>query len=118
MFHHMIFFHHWDGISRRRLGQTEGIGSAIVERWFERGSRTAPERTVHCARPDRASISISFAAPRVPCPPGARSYALGQPPSKWRSSISKQRIDPLIEESAVLRELVDCRKVNVSNRDA
>jgi hypothetical protein len=35
MFHHMIFFHRWDGISRGRLGQTDGIGSAIVERWFQ-----------------------------------------------------------------------------------
>src|SRR5215467_2236436 len=33
-FRSMIFFRHWDGISRRRLGQREGIGSATVERWF------------------------------------------------------------------------------------
>lgn len=31
-FRSMIFFRHWDGISRRRLGQREGIGSATVER--------------------------------------------------------------------------------------
>jgi transposase len=30
-----VFLKHWDGISRRRLGQREGIGSATVERWFE-----------------------------------------------------------------------------------
>jgi transposase len=29
-----IFERHWDGISRRRLAQREGIGSATVERWF------------------------------------------------------------------------------------
>jgi transposase len=26
---------HWDGISRSRLSQREGIGSATVERWFQ-----------------------------------------------------------------------------------
>jgi hypothetical protein len=26
---------HWDGVSRSRLGQREGIGSATVERWFQ-----------------------------------------------------------------------------------
>lgn len=33
-FRRSIFVHHWDGISRRRLSQREGIGSATVERWF------------------------------------------------------------------------------------
>lgn len=41
-----IFFRHWDGISRRRLGQREGIGSATVERWFQHVlKRLAGERT-------------------------------------------------------------------------
>ena len=31
----MIFFRPWDGISRRRLSQREGIGAATVERWFQ-----------------------------------------------------------------------------------
>jgi transposase len=34
-FRRMIFFRHWDGISRRRLGQREGLGSATIERWFQ-----------------------------------------------------------------------------------
>jgi transposase len=33
-FRRSIFVHHWDGVSRRRLSQREGIGSATVERWF------------------------------------------------------------------------------------
>jgi transposase len=45
-FRRMIFFQHWDGISRRRLGQREGIGSATVERWFQHVlQRLASERT-------------------------------------------------------------------------
>jgi transposase len=34
-FRRMIFFRHWDGISRSRLAQREGIGSATVERYFQ-----------------------------------------------------------------------------------
>lgn len=34
-FRRSVFVRHWDGISRRRLGQREGIGSATVERWFQ-----------------------------------------------------------------------------------
>jgi transposase len=34
-FRRSIFLKHWDGISRSRLGQREGIGSATVERWFQ-----------------------------------------------------------------------------------
>ena len=34
-FRRSVFYRHWDGISRRRLGQREGIGSATVERWFQ-----------------------------------------------------------------------------------
>ena len=34
-FRRSIFQKHWDGISRSRLGEREGIGSATVERWFE-----------------------------------------------------------------------------------
>jgi transposase len=34
-FRRMIFTDHWDGISRRRLGDREGIGSATVERYFQ-----------------------------------------------------------------------------------
>jgi len=34
-FRRMIFFRHWDGISRRRLGQREGLSSATIERWFQ-----------------------------------------------------------------------------------
>jgi transposase len=30
-----VFLRHWDGISRRRLGKREAIGSATVERWFQ-----------------------------------------------------------------------------------
>jgi transposase len=42
----MIFFRHWDGISRRRLAQREGIGSATIERWFQHVlKRLAAERT-------------------------------------------------------------------------
>jgi transposase len=45
-FRRMIFFRHWDGISRRRLGQREGIGAATVERWFQNVlERLASERT-------------------------------------------------------------------------
>ncbi len=45
-FRRMIFFRHWDGISRRRLGQREGIGSATIERWFQYMlQRLAAERT-------------------------------------------------------------------------
>jgi len=34
-FRRSVFLKHWDGISRSRLGQREGIGSATVERWFQ-----------------------------------------------------------------------------------
>jgi transposase len=34
-FRHSIFIRHWDGISRCRLAQREGLGSATVERWFQ-----------------------------------------------------------------------------------
>jgi transposase len=34
-FRRSVSMKHWDGISRRRLGQREGIGSATVERWFQ-----------------------------------------------------------------------------------
>lgn len=34
-FRRSVFVRHWDGISRSRLGQREGIGSATVERWFQ-----------------------------------------------------------------------------------
>ena len=34
-FRRCVALKHFDGISRRRLGQREGIGSATVERWFE-----------------------------------------------------------------------------------
>jgi transposase len=33
-FRRMIFYRHWDGVSRSRLAQREHIGSATVERWF------------------------------------------------------------------------------------
>ena len=46
LFRKMIFFRHWDGISRRKLGQREGIGSATIERWFQYVlKRLAAERT-------------------------------------------------------------------------
>ena len=45
-FRKMIFFRHWDGISRRRLSQREAIGSATIERWFQHVlKRLAAERT-------------------------------------------------------------------------
>jgi transposase len=45
-FRKMIFFRHWDGISRHRLGQREGIGAATVERHFHYGLlRLAAERS-------------------------------------------------------------------------
>src|SRR5262249_7631170 len=34
-FRRSVSWKHFDGISRRRLGQREGIGSATVERWFQ-----------------------------------------------------------------------------------
>lgn len=34
-FRRCVSIQHWDGISRRRLGQRQGIGSATVERWFQ-----------------------------------------------------------------------------------
>lgn len=44
-FRRSVYLKHWDGISRRRLGQREGIGSATVERWFEEFlSRAEAER--------------------------------------------------------------------------
>ena len=33
-FRRSVFLKHWDGISRSRLSQREGIASATVERWF------------------------------------------------------------------------------------
>jgi transposase len=46
LFRRMIFFRHWDGINRRRLGQREGLGSATIERWFQHVlKRLAAERT-------------------------------------------------------------------------
>ena len=42
----MIFFRHWDGISRSRLSQREGMGSATIERWFQHVlKKLAAERT-------------------------------------------------------------------------
>lgn len=51
-FRKSIYLHHWDGISRRRLGQREGIGSATVERWFQDFlQRAAAERKTNlCPR--------------------------------------------------------------------
>jgi len=34
-FRRSVSLKHWDGISRSRLSQREGIGSATVERWFQ-----------------------------------------------------------------------------------
>jgi len=34
-FRRSVSLKHWDGISRRRLGQREKVGSATVERWFQ-----------------------------------------------------------------------------------
>jgi transposase len=46
LFRRVIFFRHWDGINRRRLGQREGLGSATIERWFQHVlKRLAAERT-------------------------------------------------------------------------
>jgi transposase len=46
LFRRMIFFRHWDGINRRRLGQREGLASATIERWFQHVlKRLAAERT-------------------------------------------------------------------------
>jgi transposase len=46
LFRRMIFYRHWDGINRRRLGQREGLGSATIERWFQHVlKRLAAERT-------------------------------------------------------------------------
>jgi transposase len=54
-FRRMIFFRHWDGISRRRLGQREGLGSATIERWFQYVlKRLAAER--RSSRPPRYAI--------------------------------------------------------------
>ena len=36
-FRRSVFLRHWDGTSRSRLGQREGIGAATVERYFRRG---------------------------------------------------------------------------------
>lgn len=47
-FRRSVSLKHWDGISRSRLGQREGISSATVERWFQdflklrAGERRAP----------------------------------------------------------------------------
>jgi transposase len=47
-----IFERHWDGISRRRLAQREGIGSATVERWFLDflGRLSAERKAAPCPR--------------------------------------------------------------------
>lgn len=47
-----IFERHWDGISRRRLAQGEGIGSATVERWFLDflGRLSAERKAAPCPR--------------------------------------------------------------------
>jgi len=47
-----IFERHWDGISRRRLAQREGIGSATVERWFANflGRLAAERKGAPCPR--------------------------------------------------------------------
>jgi hypothetical protein len=59
----MIFFRHWDGISRRRLSQREAIGSATIEHWFQHVlKRLAAERRTRFARLCWASMSISFRA--------------------------------------------------------
>jgi transposase len=34
-FRRQVFWRHFDGITRKRLAQREGIGSATVERWFQ-----------------------------------------------------------------------------------
>jgi transposase len=51
-FRRSVFQKHWDGISRSRLGQREGIGSATVERWFQDFLRRAEaeRRGADCPR--------------------------------------------------------------------
>lgn len=51
-FRKTIFLRHWDGISRHRLSEREGIGDATVERHFEHGlKRYAAERSgAECPR--------------------------------------------------------------------
>jgi transposase len=51
-FRRSVFLKHWDGISRSRLGQREGIGSATVERWFQDflSLRAAQRRSAVCPR--------------------------------------------------------------------
>lgn len=51
-FRRSIFVHHWDGVSRSRLGEREGIGSATVERWFLDflGRMAAERQSAPCPR--------------------------------------------------------------------
>jgi transposase len=51
-FRRSVFLKHWDGISRSRLAQREGIGSATVERWFQDflRLRAAQHRSATCPR--------------------------------------------------------------------
>ena len=49
-FRRSVSLKHWDGISRSRLGQREGIGDATVERWFHDflGLRAAERSATPC----------------------------------------------------------------------
>jgi transposase len=59
-FRHSVFLRHFDGISRRRLGQREHIGSATVERWFQYFlNRRSSERS-HAPCPSVLGIDEHF----------------------------------------------------------
>lgn len=51
-FRRSVSIRHWDGISRSRMGQREGIGSATVERWFQDflKLRAAERKSAPCPR--------------------------------------------------------------------
>jgi transposase len=59
-FRRSIYLKHWDGISRSRLGQREGIGSATVERWFEDFLRRAQAERSGAVCPQVLGIDEHF----------------------------------------------------------
>lgn len=59
-FRRSVFVRHWDGVSRSRLGQREGIGCATVERWFQDFLRREATERIHAPCPRVLGIDEHF----------------------------------------------------------
>jgi transposase len=71
-FRRSVFLKHWDGISRSRLGQREGIASATVERWFQDFLRLRAAERSGAPCPTGVGYRRALLQP----PPGLRHHVL------------------------------------------